>query len=129
MQGKQLSRVFRALARAIEELDDEQVEIFISSLTQLAPGSLPRKQPTRASHSKVDRFALDEVLRKLSEFSTRQEGLEFIGQMDLRRKELEMLAKLRSIHVTKEDTVERIREKLVEALIGARLNSQAIRGE
>lgn len=129
MHGKQLARVFRALARAVEDLEEGQIETFISGLLQFAPDSLPQKQPARARHSKVDRFALDEVLHKLSEFSTREEGHRFIVEMDFRRKELEMLAKLRSIHLAKEDTVDKIREKLVEAVIGARLNSQAIRGE
>ncbi len=37
--------------------------------------------------------------------------------------------KLRNVHVSKADDLARIKEKLVEVIIGARLSSRAIRGD
>ncbi len=79
-------------------------------------------------HSKVDPVQLEGILQKLIESSTRDEGSKLLDELDLTRKELEKLARIRDIHITKDDNVAKIKEKLVEVVIGSRLSSRAIRG-
>lgn len=129
MQGKQLAHFLRAIAQAVENADDSQVENFIASLSRLVPGeSATKKAVSRPRGEGVDEASLRATLERLGALSSREEGLQFLEQLDLKRKELLALAKLRDVHTSKDDTVMRLREKLVERLIGSRLNSQAIRG-
>jgi len=46
----------------------------------------------------------------------------------LTRRNLEALARSFEVPVRKEDNLERLRDRIIDATIGARLNSQAIRG-
>jgi hypothetical protein len=87
-----------------------------------------KKQPVQNKHAKVDPVVLDDLLAQLTGMSTRVAGIELLDKADLSRKQLEALARLRSVHVTKDDNVAKIKEKLIEAIIGARLSSRAIRG-
>jgi hypothetical protein len=46
----------------------------------------------------------------------------------LTKTELEQIARRLSLPILKQDKAERLRDKILEATIGSRLNSQAIRG-
>jgi hypothetical protein len=132
VRGNTLAKIFRRIADAIEKLDDAQLDQFLSSLERREP-LLPAqdKQKARISknkHAKIDPVALQDLLAKLNSMSTRSAGADLLDQLDLSRKQLEALARLQSIHFTKSDDVARIKEKLIETTIGARLSSRAIRG-
>ncbi len=125
-----LAKILRTIADSIEMLDESQLEVFarelerFKSVRQSESGSGAKKN----RHSKIDVVELEQVLRHLNELQTRQEGAELLDRQDFSRKELEKLAKLRNIHVSKVDNVAKIKEKLVEVIIGSRLSSRAIRG-
>jgi hypothetical protein len=72
---------------------------------------------------------VENYLDQLTMAQTREAASEIIDKLNFTRKELEALARTRSVHVTKDDNVQRIKEKLVEAIVGSRLNSLAIRGK
>jgi hypothetical protein len=131
VRGNVLANILRKVADAIEKMDDLELERFASNLTrdEALVGRVNTKSPIKNKHSKIDAFELEKVLGELSQMSTRAAGAELLDGLELSRKELEALAKLRKIHVMKDDNVARIKEKIVEVVIGARLNSRAIRGE
>jgi len=126
MYGAKLAQLLRALANSIEKLDEAQLNEFIADMRR--PRS-PSAGIARKKHSKVDPIELEKVLAKLNDLTTREEGTKLLDGLDLNRKELERLARLRDIHVSKDDNVSRIKEKVVEVVIGSRLNSRAIRGQ
>lgn len=129
MKGKQFAHFLRAIAQAVENADDSQIDNFIASLSHLAPNEAgPKRTNPKPHRQDIDEASLHETLERIGLLSSREEGLQLLEQLDFRRKELLALAKLRDVHTSKDDSVLRLREKLVERLIGARLNSQAIRG-
>ena len=65
----------------------------------------------------------------MTQSPTREAASEILDKLDFNRKELEALARSRSVHVLKDDNVRRIKDKLIEAIVGSKLNSLAIRGK
>lgn len=126
MHGAKLAQLLRAMANSIEKLDEAQIDEFITGLKR--PRLLGRDS-VRKKHSKVDPLELERILAQLNEFKTRDEGWKLLDDLDLSRKELERLARMRDIHVSKDDNVPKIKEKVVEVIIGSRLSSLAIRGQ
>lgn len=53
------------------------------------------------------------MLRQLNELQTRDEGTVLQRRLDLSRKQLERLAKLRDIHITKVDNVTKMTAALI----------------
>jgi hypothetical protein len=58
----------------------------------------------------------ESLLDELMKSATREAASDILDKLDLTRKELD-------------DNVKRIKEKLIEAIVGSRLNSLAIRGK
>jgi polynucleotide 5'-kinase involved in rRNA processing len=132
MRGEMLAKILRRIATAVEDLDDSQLEKFIVDLKRGNSTGVQAKEnktPLKNRHSKVDLVELENVLENLSRSLSREEGAHLLDRVDLNRKELEKLARLRNIHVTKYDNIAKIKEKLVEVIIGSRLSSRAIRGQ
>jgi hypothetical protein len=67
-------------------------------------------------------------MRRLAEAPNREAGASLLRELSLSKRELLDLARHRSLHIMKDDSLRRIEEKLVEAVIGSKLNSLAIRG-
>jgi hypothetical protein len=131
MQRAVLANILRKLADAIEASNVSEQEDFD---IELKPTRI-RTKPTRGHETGSNRKAAvspaeaDALLGQLDKASTREAAFEILERLDLTRKELEGLARPRSVHFTKDDNVQRIKEKLVEAIVGSRLNSLAIRGK
>ena len=129
MRGAIVARILSAIASAVERMDDEQLEAFAENLKRplQTPGKF-RRSEVKNRHAKIDPIELERILSDLVSCKTRQEGSDLLDQLALSRKELESLARMRRIHIIKDDNVAKIKEKLIEAIIGARLSSEAIRG-
>jgi hypothetical protein len=69
------------------------------------------------------------VAAQLRDLGSREAGFALLTKLHLSKRELETLARLMDLPVVREDDTEQLRRKIVEASIGARLNSQAIRGQ
>ena len=113
-------------------MDESQIEMLAANLRRkdfLYESGATEKSATKNKHSKIDPIQLEQILGQLNELATREEGTKLLERFELSRKELERMAKLRKVHVTKDDNVERIKEKLIETIIGSRLSSRAIRGQ
>lgn len=91
-----------------------------------APSARPTK---RSGTATTDRAKVDRVYDALLKAPTREAGADALSSEAPNRNELVAIARLGKVHVTKVDTVEKIEEKLVESLIGAKLSSAAIRRE
>ena len=130
MNHENVAKILRALAGAIESADEKRLEAVLTALRSREIGSASAKKGVvKNRHSKVDVVELQNVLTRLNEATTREQGYSILDALDLSRKELERLSRLRNIHVTKIDDVPKIKEKLVELIIGGKLNSKAIRGD
>ena len=131
MQRAVLAHILRKIADAIEKSNAAEWQDFD---IELKPRKMEAK-PTRGHGSRSNRGAalspldVENLLGQLNNVPSREAAFEILERLSFTRKELEALARPRSVHVTKDDNVQRIKEKLVEAIVGSRLNSLAIRGK
>lgn len=118
-----------ALLRAIADVIERNSPTEIAAVTAALTGTAERSQKGRLASKKSTPAPLSEITKALLEFSDRDEALRFLAERSLNKKELTALARSNNVHVVKEDNVEKIVSRIVEALVGSRLNSLAIRGE
>jgi hypothetical protein len=121
MQKQALARVLRAIAAAIDSLDQEEVDQLIAGKGRLTvtPTDKPRKNDSIASD---DSRAL---WQKLNDCKDRNEARQVLSPI-ARRDALASFAKMHKIHVTKQDRREDIENKLIEFVIGGKLRTEAI---
>jgi hypothetical protein len=122
-----IADILESLARAIRASDRQQLRTLRERVASLSSRNGWEAKP-RSKGVPIDRKRLGTTHKKLVAARTREDGLALLETEDLTRAELVALAKAADVHVTKSDGVSRIEEKLVEALIGSRLSSEAIRG-
>ena len=130
MRRAELANVLRKIADAIEHSNMTVWEDFDIELKPSKTRSkLSSADEGRAKRAELDPVGLNEVSAQLMKASTREEASQILEKLGLTRRELEALARPRSVHLTKDDSVQRIKDKLIEAAVGSRLNSLAIRGK
>jgi len=106
-----------------------------SDVTKLEDGDysisvkIVKNKPQTESNLKTNELNKDEILKRLQECKTREEGNEILTNNINSKKDLEVLARFLEISVLKQDKTDQIREKIIEATIGAILRSNAIQGK
>lgn len=124
-----ISAFLKALARHVERLSDDELE---KALESAGFAGIFHSRPKSKSISKVEKWQIKEEAERLVsdlERQTSREGAErSISRTDPTRRVLIEAAKMRDVHVTRQDTVVTISQKLVENLVGSRLDSARIRG-
>jgi hypothetical protein len=125
---KKLAAFFRALANRLENSSLEELEKLLK--TKDHPRKSDRKPTYAIPNSQLDTSRdWAQVADELRDMSTRDDGREFLEKLAFTRAELERLARVMNLPVSKQDNAERLKEKIVEFGIGSRLDSQAIRGK
>jgi hypothetical protein len=150
-----LAKFFRALADACEKLTEDELDFAISEFQSFTkalksgephrifggpthrrgtldylPGSQAPRKSVRGRSTKIGKSPISPatVLDQLNRANSRKEGEKILQNLKLSRNELLAVANARSVYVSKDDNVRRIHEKLVESIIGTKLDSGAIRG-
>jgi len=123
-----LRDVLLGIADAMRTWTDDDLAAFVAGDRELSfraparPAS-QRKRPAEAVQAEVER-----VRRDLGEMNTREAGVEYLEKMALSRDALRALVGALDLPLNHSDNMERLRNRVVEALIGYRLRSEAIRG-
>jgi hypothetical protein len=118
----------RSAPSDIERLIEGRARLVIltaNSATSPSDAKRPRDPEKRRRPDSRDFAATVDQLRMLA---SREAGFKLLIDLHLVKRELEALARLMDLPVVREDDAEQLRRKIVEESIGARLNSQAIRG-
>lgn len=128
------AKLFRILAKLLEKTDAETLANFLlNELDAKKLNTLKKKtenvQTTFSSVLEVSAPNLNLIADSLKKSSSRDEGYTLIQQNKLNRKSLEGLGRILGTPILKTDNMERLTAKIVEASIGARLSSEAIRGK
>lgn len=130
-QSTQFASLLRHFARLIERRETGELEKLLDTLEDVGLSktrdSSTERKP-KSSKSEVGPSKSREIIELLQSAPDRESGASLLRGLSLTKRELTDLARNRSVHVTKEDNLRRIEEKLIEAIIGSKLNSQAIRG-
>jgi hypothetical protein len=132
MNGQELARFLRALAKSVERMPLGEIERLPELLEKLVieePAKEKRRSQGPPKSEKFGQAPLLQILTELRQAPSRESGSDILERNDLTRAELTSLARLAQINITKKDDIPRIREKVIESIIGSRLNSLAIRGE
>ncbi|WP_263385739.1 hypothetical protein [Granulicella arctica] len=110
----------RATPEELEELRSLELEVLLSPLRQ---HKVPRATPSQKDRN----LDIERTKSALSDAKTRDEAFSMLNREILNKKELEGLARSLDLPVSREDNIDRLTSKIVEATVGSRLNSEAIR--
>jgi hypothetical protein len=121
-----VATALRRLATALESMSDEE-------LTRLnEPGAeIEIKVVRRRSKEEVApivQIDLADIIAKLALVESRADASMFLKQNFGTRKILEQIARSLDVVVLKQDKTEILRDRIIEATVGARLRSDAIQG-
>jgi hypothetical protein len=128
-EHKALAKLLRRLAECIEGSSANDVDDLLAGRRELriftgirSTARYPKSQGAQSRDWSV-------IVERLRALRTRDEGQKLLDELNLTKTELERLARFMDLPVAKQDNAERLRQKVIEASIGSRLISQAIRGE
>lgn len=123
------SALLRALADAIDELDEREFAGVLSAagLQRLAQDPQTKRSNASRSVSKDEEMLANEIMLNLTQTASREAAHELIKKYNPNRRVLVKLAKMRDVHIVKQDNGAIVVEKLVENIVGSRLDSEAIR--
>ena len=121
MQKHTLAKALRAIATALDNLDQEEVEQLISGKGRFTLNLSDKPK----MNNRISSNDTEEVWQKLNECNDRDEARQILSTI-VNRNTLASLAKNLKIHVTKHDKREDIENKLIESVIGGKLRTEAI---
>ncbi len=124
----ELSDLLRKLADYVDNRSDAELAPLFELAQRLKPDAPVRRQELFFGKRKKDIGFYKTIIKRLSELQSREEGETLLIYSVPRREELEALARTLQLPVQRDDTVERLRAKIVENVIGSRLRSRAIQG-
>ena len=126
--GLQVARLLRALAALVEKSDPDEVAAFLRSrVTALSSGA--ERHVQKGTSARATALPdLPKLAQQLRALNSRDEGHALLSSASLTRRELEKLGRLIETPILKTDNMERLTERIIEASIGSRLSSAAIRG-
>ncbi len=119
------------LLQLLDEVSCELTKLTEADFKKLKSGDYSLSLKLIKKKVVKDRFDLQEediqdLFSKLKECKDRESGYSFLSEKLKNRKQLEAFAKGIDVFVMKQDKVDKIRERIVEGVIGATLRSQAI---
>lgn len=119
----------RALARAIASffrgLTDEDIAALASGDARIVVEY--RRAPRRKTPSRRVAVDVNYVHEELSRASSREEARAVLEELSPLREQLKQVAKHLDLPTPKSDTVDRLRDRIVDGTVGFRLRSDAIR--
>lgn len=130
MAKNELRDLFRAVLAAVEGLTEEELDLLLARRARLKlvvePFRLKASGRTDLPLWR-DRLNVGRVLDDLLHSGSREEGNSILEAASLTKMDLEQIARHLNLPLLKQDNTERLRDKILEATIGSRLNSEAIR--
>lgn len=126
-QKLKFSGILRRLVDAVEQLSEDDIS-KIGDESYSIEIRLTRKRNKEEPISPIQETDLANVIEKLTAFANREEAQQFLNANFSTRKSVELIARKLDIPISKQDKVETLRDKVIEATVGARVRSQAIQG-
>lgn len=123
-----LAGFFNEILKEIENLSETDVKKLESGDFTLSL-KVVKKNSINNKSAEISEDKVSYVLEELRACNDREKGYELLSSYFKTKKDLENFAKLADVYVMKQDKVERIREKIIEGIVGASLRSTAIQGK
>ena len=135
MSRIEISNLMKAIARALNELDELQYQQLLEGKGRIkfvGLGEAEKRQ--RSKQKRADKISLTDseiqsLATELRKCKTREEALGLLDKdgREILRESLVRLARLLQVYVTKSDRNRTIKDKIVESIVGVRLRTEAIR--
>jgi hypothetical protein len=125
--AEQSGKALEKVGIFLQSLSPEQIEDLAVGRCRIALVKRQASREVRASPSKPS-VDFDQLRVNLTGVESREAGQEYLDEQNLSRADLQALARVLDIPVRKGDNMYAIKESIVEATIGYRLRSDAIRG-
>jgi hypothetical protein len=125
----ELANILRQLADYIDRRSDDELAPLFNQAAGLMQAARPQKKYKANSKTKVSAQEVAEIARQLRMLPSRELGEALLQDKITNRNALETLARFLQLPVQRDDTVDRLRAKIVENTIGSRLRSDAIQGK
>ena len=124
----ELANILRRLADYIDRHPDQELAPIFEQAATLMPSSANHKNHRGQSLGKLGSPDVSEISAKLQTLRSRDAGEQLLQVEAQNRRALEALARFLQLPVQRDDTIERLRAKIIENTIGSRLRSEAIQG-
>lgn len=123
----QFAIALRRLADAVGRLSEDDISKLADESYSIEIRLIRKrnKEDVITSTQEVD---LAYVVEKLTGFPSREDAQQFLYTNFSTRKSVESIARKLDIPISKQDKVDTLRDKVIEATVGARVRSQAIQG-
>ena len=116
------------VAKQVRQLTDEEFSAILSSRGRLKLVVEQDDKPRKSRKKTVAETDLRALADRLAKLDSREAGLDALNETISTKTDVLRLARLLDVHPQKGDTAKHIKEKLVEATVGFRLRSAAVRG-
>lgn len=116
----------RRLAGALERMSEDELSRLNDPNCEIEIRVIRRR--SKEENTPEALFNLNDIVAKLTAFPSRAEASQFMEATFETKKTLEQIARHLDVPVNKQDKVETLRDKIIEATVGARLRSEAIKG-
>lgn len=122
----ELANILRRLADYIDSLSDEDLAPIFRQAARLMQSSERQRRP---SHNEGVPADVRAIAAELQTLRSRETGDALLRGKAPNRSGLEAIARFLQLPVQRDDTVDKLRAKIVENVIGSRLRSDAIQGK
>jgi len=116
----------RRLAAALERMSDEELARLNEPGAEIEIKVFRRR--TKDEFTPKAQLDLVAIVAKLTEAANRSDASKFLDESYGTKKALEQIARHLDVVVSKQDKTETLRDRIIEATVGARLRSEAIQG-
>jgi uncharacterized membrane-anchored protein YjiN (DUF445 family) len=122
------------LTKFIEEILSGLNRLSDGDISKLEDGSysislkIVKNKAQIESDTEISESVKNEILKELQSCKTRDEGYEILARFLSNKKEYEIFARYLDVSILKQDNSDKIKEKIIEATVGAKLRSNAIQG-
>ena len=128
IENGRIAAVLKLLLEIVESATPEELEELRALRLDALLAPVRKQNVGRAASPFRDRVVdFEKTKTALSDAKTRDEALAILSSEAFVKKDLEGLARSLDLPVSREDNVDRLTSKIVEATVGSRLNSEAIR--
>ena len=124
----ELANILRRLADYIDRHPDQELAPIFGQAAAFMQTAGQQKKRHGQSPRKSGSQNMREIEAKLQMLRSREDGERLLQDEVLNRRALEGLARFLQLPVQRDDTIERLRAKIIENTVGSRLRSEAIQG-
>lgn len=124
---KVVERLLKEIAEQVASWPNENFR-GIETGTHKVVIKLQKKKSSAKKATNLSDNLLDDLAKRLQTCQSREEGLSLLARSLRTKKELELFARHLDVLILKKDKISQIRDKIIEATVGAILRSDAIQG-